>query len=98
MKLSEEKFLNSWEKRQQKGKIPFFILIGFSWGILVPVFIGLIDVFQSTFSDVFFNKHFLIKLVVFILVGALIMGPIFWNSNNKRYKKLLKKKIDESNS
>lgn len=98
MKISEEKFLNTWKKRQQKGKINFFIMVGFTWGIIVPVFIGLIDLFQNTFYNVFFNKDFLIKLVVFILVGILIMGPIFWNSNNKRYQKLLKKKIDESNS
>lgn len=98
MKVSEDKFLNSWKNRQQKGKIRFFLLVGFSWGIIVPVFIGLIDVFQNSFSDVFLNNSFLIKLVVFIFVGAFIMGPIFWNSNNKRYKKLLKKKIDESNS
>lgn len=97
MTVKEEKFLKYWESAQKKGKIHFIVLTGGSWAVVVPVFIGLLDLFQDSFSEVFLSKKFLIKFVVFIVIGLFVMGPIFWRSNNKRYKKLLIKQENESN-
>ena len=91
MKKNDKIFVDNWTETRKKGKWNFFFKFGNVFGILASI----VSFFFSTeYNGVnsFFTQTFLVKLIIYILVGVFIFSPVLWWLYENRYKKLTKGK------
>ena len=62
-------------KYQIKSGLPF--------GLLLPIVLGLLDWYGTSFSEDFFTLKFLISLLVFLLGGIFVIGYYNWKEVQK---------------
>ena len=62
-------------KYQIKSGLPF--------GLLLPIVLGLLDWYGTSFSEAFFTLKFLISLLVFLLGGIFVVGYFNWKEVQK---------------
>jgi hypothetical protein len=62
-------------KYQIKSGLPF--------GLLLPIVLGLLDWYGTSFSEAFFTLKFLISLLVFLLGGIFVIGYYNWKEVQK---------------
>jgi len=62
-------------KYQIKSGLPF--------GLLLPIVLGLLDWYGTSFSEAFFTLKFLISLLVFLLGGIFVVGYYNWKEVQK---------------
>jgi hypothetical protein len=98
MKISELKFIESWERKRKDGRFRFAIRTGISWSVLTAFLTKIFELTRYSFSEVYLNQKFLSYLASFIVIGAMIFWKFIWEMNERKYNKLLKKKEDEGNS
>lgn len=68
-------------KYQIKSGLPF--------GLLMPVVLGVIEWFGTSFSEAFLTLKFLISLLVFLFGGIVVIGYFNWKEvqKNEEYNK-----------
>lgn len=68
-------------KYQIKSGLPF--------GLLMPVVLGIIEWFGTSFSEAFLTLKFLISLLVFLFGGIVVIGYFNWKEvqKNEEYNK-----------
>jgi hypothetical protein len=68
-------------KYQIKSGLPF--------GLLMPVVLGVIEWFGTSFSEAFLSLKFLISLLVFLFGGIVVIGYFNWKEfqKNEEYNK-----------
>ena len=62
-------------KYQIKSGLPF--------GLLLPIVLGLLDWYGTSFSEDFFTLKFLISLLVFLFGGIFVIGYYNWKEVQK---------------
>ena len=62
-------------KYQIKSGLPF--------GLLLPIVLGLLDWYGTSFSEAFLTLKFLISLLVFLLGGIFVIGYYNWKEVQK---------------
>lgn len=62
-------------KYQIKSGLPF--------GLLLPIVLGLLDWYGTSFSEAFFTLKFLISLLVFLFGGIFVIGYYNWKEVQK---------------
>ncbi|WP_396156141.1 hypothetical protein [Flavobacterium sp.] len=67
--------MNERWKYQIKSGVPF--------GILLPIVLGLLDWYGTSFSEAFFTLKFLISLLVFLFLGIFVIGYYNWREKRK---------------
>lgn len=56
---------------------------GLPFGLLLPIFLGLLDWYGTSFSQAFFTLKFLITLLVFLFLGIFVIGYYNWREKRK---------------
>jgi cytochrome c biogenesis factor len=56
---------------------------GLPFGLLLPIFLGLLDWYGTSFSEAFFTLKFLITLLVFLFLGIFVIGYYNWREKRK---------------
>ena len=56
---------------------------GLPFGLLLPIFLGLLDWYGTSFTDAFFTLKFLISLLVFLFLGIFVIGYYNWREKRK---------------
>jgi hypothetical protein len=56
---------------------------GLPFGLLLPIVLGLLDWYGTSFSEAFFTLKFLISLLVFLLGGIFVIGYYNWKEVQK---------------
>lgn len=97
MKLSELRFIKSWNRTRENGRFRFAIRTGISWSVFTAFLTKIFELSRYSFKEVYFNDSFLKYLAYFIVIGAMVFWKFIWELNEKKYEKLLKKKEDEGN-
>lgn len=90
--LSEQKFVEKWEKTREKGRLHHHLLFGTLWGVFMFVFVTLFDLAEMSFWDAYFSKRALLKILTWWIGGVALYAPIMWYDSNLRYRKLTGKK------
>jgi len=62
-------------KYQIKSGLPF--------GLLLPIFLGFLDWYGTSFSDAFFTLKILISFLVFLFLGIFVIGYYNWREKRK---------------
>jgi hypothetical protein len=86
----DEKFIQYWGKVFQKGKLRFMITRGLFYGIMLFLFVTLIDLTDHTFAEAYLSQKALLKLILYILGSMLLTAPFEWWANKKHYEKMTK--------
>jgi len=98
MKGSELKFIESWGRTREEGRLRFALRTGITWSVITAFISKIFELREYSFSEVYFSQKFLSYLAFFIIIGAMIFWKFIWEMNEKKYDKLLKEKDDEGNS
>lgn len=93
----EQKFVHNWEKIRKKGVRDYSLKIGVTWGIFTAFISALFDITNKSFAEIYFNREFLIRLLIFLIIGFFLFSRYMFKLNENKYFKLLKK-LNESNS
>jgi nicotinamide riboside transporter PnuC len=56
---------------------------GLPFGLLLPIVLGIIDWYKTSFSEAFFTFKFLISLLVFLFGGIVVIGYYNWKEKRK---------------
>jgi cytochrome c biogenesis factor len=67
--------MNERWKYQIKSGLPF--------GLLLPIGLGLVDCYGTSFSEAFFTLKFLITLLIFLFLGIFVIGFNNWKERRK---------------
>ncbi len=59
------------------------IKTGLPFGFSMPIILTLWDWYDTSFTEAFFTKKFLISVVVFIFVGVFAIGYSNWKEKQK---------------
>ena len=61
------------------------IRTGLPFGIIMPIIMTLFDWFgtSATFTEGFFTVKFLIKLIIFLVIGVFLIGYSNWREREK---------------
>jgi len=91
MNKNDKIFVDNWTETRKKGNWNYNIKFGSIFGILASI-VGFF--FSKDYDGVnsFLSQTFLIKLVVYLLVGIFVFAPVLWWLYESRYKKLTKEK------
>jgi hypothetical protein len=68
--------MNKRWKYQIKSGLPF--------GLLLPIVLGLLDWYGTSFSEAFLTKRFLINLIIFLFGGIFVIGYYNWKEVQKK--------------
>jgi len=98
MKLSELRFIESWAKTRENGRLRFAFRTGIIWSVITAFLTKIFELSRYSFSEVYLSESFLKFFAFFIIIGAMIFWKFIWELNEKKYHKLLKNKENESNS
>ncbi|WP_315122458.1 hypothetical protein [uncultured Clostridium sp.] len=85
----DEKFIKMWERYRKKGKSRYILtniiacVIGTGLTLIVFTMLRWNDIYKVT-------RYF--PLFLGLITGNIIMSPINWDRNEKRYNKLLENK------
>lgn len=85
---ADEKFMRQWEGILEKGRLYHHLFYGTLWAVFVFIFVTLFDLAEKSFAEAFLSKEAMLKLLVWLVAGAALYGPLIWWANNKRYKKM----------
>jgi hypothetical protein len=88
---ADEKFMRQWEGILQKGRLYHHTLYGTIWAVLLFICVTLVELQEKSFAEAYLSKEALIKLLVWLVAGVVLYGPLIWWTNNKRYKKMKEK-------
>jgi len=88
MKERDKIFVEKWVKTREKGKRSYLISVGSIYGILTLVITQLFKLDDNSFSELFLTQLFLVKLVIFLLIGIFGFALILWVLSEKKYRKL----------
>ena len=98
MKNRELKFVEGWGRTRENGRIRFALKTGIIWSIITAFFSKIFKLSELSFSEVYYNDSFLKFLAFFIIIGTMIFWKFIWEQNEKKYKRLLTERENESNS
>jgi hypothetical protein len=56
---------------------------GLPFGIIMPIIITGIESYDTSYTEAFLSKNFLIELVLFLFVGIFIVGYSSWREKRK---------------
>jgi len=98
MKLSELRFIESWAKTRENGRLRFALRTGIIWSVITAFLTKIFELSRYSFSEVYLSESFFKFIAFFIIIGAMIFWKFIWELNEKKYHKLLKNKENESNS
>jgi hypothetical protein len=98
MKLSELRFVESWAKTRENGRLRFALRTGITWSVITAFLTKIFELTKFSFSEVYFTEKFYSYLAFFIIIGAMLFWKFIWELNERKYHKLLKEKENESNS
>jgi len=98
MKLSELRFIESWAKTRENGRLRFAFRTGIIWSVITAFLTKIFELSRYSFSEVYLSESFFKFIAFFIIIGAMIFWKFIWELNEKKYHKLLKNKENESNS
>lgn len=89
----EKRFLKYWEEQRQGGQRSYLTLY-----ILAGTFIATIIVFFifAMFGIDFENKLWMIPSIAFVSIT--VISATTWKSNEKRFKQLIKREVEEGQS
>ena len=82
-----EKFINSWEKQREKGKVWYVLIKCLILGItllLAFTTIKFLNVGRVQFDFLYFAVGF---------VGAMIVASCGWDTNEEKYNEFMSKKL-----
>ncbi len=88
MKERDKIFVEKWAKTREMGKSSYLIRVGALYGILTLVITQLFKLDDNSFSELFLTQLFLVKLVIFLLIGIFGFALILWVLSEKKYRKL----------
>ena len=88
MKERDKKFIEKWSKTREKGKFNFMIRIGLLWGLFTVIFIQLLKLDEMSFRELFLSTLFLVKLLIYVVMGVFGFGYVMWLFSERRYRKL----------
>ena len=96
MTEKEEKYINTWKRNIEKGKIIYIFKFTIFWTFWMAFFTPLLMMlFDLNFSIEYIVSHFSITKVLIMLFIQIIAGVgisfAIWNSSTKKYNKLINK-------
>lgn len=94
--VKKEKTITNWEKTRKKGKWRFIWLTGFAFMIIMLIVSNLIDYTSNKLPSPFFTTKNIAMQLTSKAIGGFLFGLCMWYFQEKNYKKLLRKKQNES--
>jgi hypothetical protein len=97
MKKSELKFIREWEETKKLGLFRFIMSNGIAWCIIMSPVLVLTDVwyYELSFFEVLLSKETLEKVIISLVVGVFLYGPVIWWLKGYYYNKFKKKLQNE---
>ena len=56
---------------------------GLPFGLMMPIALTSMDWYYTSFAEAFFSVKFLIKLIIFLVVGVFLIGYSNWRAKKK---------------
>ena len=97
MKLSELKFIESWGRIRENGRLRYALRTGIIWSIITAFLTKVFELTKFSFSEVYLTEKFYSYLAFFIIIGTMLFWKFIWELNERKYAKLLKQKENEGN-
>ena len=88
MKERDKKFIEKWSKTREKGKFNFMIKSGFLFGLFTVIIMQLLKLDEMSFRELFLSTLFLVKLLIYVVMGVFGFGYVMWLFSERRYRKL----------
>lgn len=85
--LDDEKFIKSWEKERDRGKLKFVLY--YNAEISIAIWVTSLIVIVATDGD-FSKLENTLPVFFGFLIGSTIGYPLRWNKNEKKYNELTK--------
>lgn len=98
MKKIELKFIESWGETRKRGRHLYAFRTGVSWSVITAFLVKIFELKYYSFGEVYLSQSFLNFFSFFVIIGVMIFWKFVWEFNERRYKKLVKMKENESNS
>ena len=88
MKERDKKFIEKWSKTREKGKFNFMIRAGLLYGLITVILMQLLKLDEMSFRELFLSTLFLVKLLIYVVMGVFGFGYVMWLFSERRYRKL----------
>ena len=88
MKERDKKFIEKWSKTREKGKFNFMIRAGLLYGLITVILMQLLKLDEMSFRELFLSTLFVVKLLIYAVIGVFGFGYIMWLFAERRYRKL----------
>lgn len=88
MKERDKKFIENWSKTREKGKFNFMIRAGLLYGLITVILMQLLKLDEMSFRELFLSTLFLVKLLIYVVMGVFGFGYVMWLFSERRYRKL----------
>jgi cell division protein FtsW (lipid II flippase) len=82
-----KKAVKHWEKTRKQGKMRYALKWALIFGALIPIVVGLVDLYDQEFEDVFLKWGFLRDLAMWFLIVFVLCYVIVWRINETMYQK-----------
>lgn len=83
MKLSELRFIESWAKTRENGRLRFAFRTGIIWSVITAFLTKIFELSRYSFSEVYLSESFFKFIAFFIIIGAMIFWKFIWELNEK---------------
>lgn len=97
----EQKYIETWERKQGRGKWQYIILTTVSWGLLLPFIIKLFILAfagniwkQQAWQETFLDAGYLVFTAYFLL-AVFVYALIMWQLALQKYRQLKEKQKEE---
>lgn len=88
MKERDKKFIEKWSKTREKGKFNFMIRAGLLYGLITVILMQLLKLDEMSFRELFLSTLFVVKLLIYVVMGVFGFGYVMWLFSERRYRKL----------
>lgn len=92
----ELRFVDFWKEQRKGSKIKYYLLYGFSWGLMVTLFSFFLIMFLGGISiiPIAQDNHKIALIVIIGLMAGFLLAIISRQLNEKKFQKILAKVRD----
>lgn len=92
----ELRFVDFWKEQRKGSKIKYYLLYGFSWGLMVTLFSFFLIMFLGGISiiPIAQDNHKIALIVIIGLVTGFLLAIFSRQRNEKRFQQILAKVRD----
>lgn len=87
MEQSDLKFIQDWKETRKYGWIKFSLIHGSIFGIITFILTKLLTLIFEPSSGLLLNQGLHIEILVWLIGGILMYGPIMWKLNEYLFEK-----------